>query len=68
MVHHAVSGCCCVGKGWAPSPGDGTDVPRWSGFAFDNGFGVHEEALAECAIDSRVVRWDEYLPFVEGGG
>ncbi|NML18567.1 selenoneine synthase SenA [Azohydromonas caseinilytica] len=38
------------------------------GFSFDNELGAHEVALAACDIDSRVLCWDEYLPFVEEGG
>ncbi len=38
------------------------------GFVFDNEFGAHSVALPASAIDSRVVRWAEYLPFVEAGG
>ncbi len=38
------------------------------GFGFDNELGAHELALPACQIDSRVVRWAEYLLFVEAGG
>jgi ergothioneine biosynthesis protein EgtB len=38
------------------------------GFAFDNELAAHEEQLNACAIDCRVVRWDEYLDFVDAGG
>jgi ergothioneine biosynthesis protein EgtB len=38
------------------------------GFAFDNELRAHEVAVDAGAIDDRVVRWDEYLPFVEAGG
>jgi ergothioneine biosynthesis protein EgtB len=52
------------------------DLPaaRWrlgcdgAGFAFDNELRAHEVDVAACAIDSRVVRWDEYLAFVDAGG
>jgi ergothioneine biosynthesis protein EgtB len=39
-----------------------------AGFAFDNERGAHDVALAGCRIDSQVLRWAEYLPFVEAGG
>ena len=39
-----------------------------AGFVFDNELGAHPVALPASAIDSRVVRWAEYLPFVEAGG
>jgi gamma-glutamyl hercynylcysteine S-oxide synthase len=39
-----------------------------AGFAFDNECGRHAVALADYAIDSRVLSWAEYLPFVEDGG
>ncbi len=39
-----------------------------TGFVFDNELGAHSVALPASAIDSRVVRWAEYLPFVEAGG
>lgn len=38
------------------------------GFAFDNELVAHEVAVHRCLIDRRVVRWDEYLPFVDAGG
>ena len=38
------------------------------GFAFDNELGTHEVAVPASRIDSRVLRWAEYLPFVEAGG
>ena len=42
----------------------------WSGpgFAFDNELGAHRSVLPASRIDSRVVLWGEYLPFVEDGG
>ncbi len=39
-----------------------------AGFAFDNEIGAHAVDLPACQIDSRVVLWREYLPFVEAGG
>jgi ergothioneine biosynthesis protein EgtB len=38
------------------------------GFAFDNELGAHEVALAPYAIDAQVLRWAEFLPFVDAGG
>lgn len=38
------------------------------GFAFDNELGAHEVAVPAGRIDARVLRWAEYLPFVEAGG
>jgi len=43
----------------------GLDGP---GFAFDNECRPHEVQLSDYRIDDRVVRWAEYLPFVEDGG
>ncbi len=38
------------------------------GFAFDNELGPHRVELAASKIDSRVLSWADYLPFVEAGG
>ncbi len=38
------------------------------GFAFDNELAAHTADAAACTIDSRVLSWAEYLPFVEAGG
>ena len=38
------------------------------GFAFDNELGAHTVMLGAAAIDSRVLSWAEYLPFVLAGG
>ena len=38
------------------------------GFAFDNELGAHRVALPATQIDSRVLSWADYLPFVEAGG
>jgi EgtB-related family protein len=38
------------------------------GFAFDNELSQHEVALSAFEIDSRVVTWAEYLPFVQATG
>jgi len=42
--------------------------PAGAGFAFDNELAAHEVALPAAAIDAQVLRWAEYLPFVEQGG
>ena len=38
------------------------------GFAFDNELGTEQAVLDAYTLDSRVVLWGEYLPFVEAGG
>jgi ergothioneine biosynthesis protein EgtB len=38
------------------------------GFVFDNEAGAHAHRLAAFEIDAQVLRWAEYLPFVEAGG
>jgi ergothioneine biosynthesis protein EgtB len=38
------------------------------GFAFDNELAGHAVAVPDTCIDSRVVRWSDFLPFVEAGG
>jgi iron(II)-dependent oxidoreductase len=38
------------------------------GFAFDNELVPHEVGVAAFDIDSRVVLWEDFLPFVEAGG
>jgi gamma-glutamyl hercynylcysteine S-oxide synthase len=38
-----------------------------SGFAFDNELGAHHVQLPAFDIDSRVVCWHEYLPFLQSG-
>ncbi len=38
------------------------------GFAFDNELGPHEVGVAAFDIDSRVVLWEDFLPFVEARG
>jgi iron(II)-dependent oxidoreductase len=38
------------------------------GFVFDNECGPHEVALPASEIDPQVLRWAEFLPFVEAGG
>ena len=50
---------------------DGAEVTlgwRGPGFAFDNELGVHRVRLQPYGIDSRVVTWGEYLPFVNASG
>jgi ergothioneine biosynthesis protein EgtB len=37
------------------------------GFAFDNELGAHAVALPATQIDAQVLRWADYLPFVEAG-
>ena len=37
------------------------------GFAFDNELGAHDVTLAPYSIDTQVLRWDQYLPFVDAG-
>jgi iron(II)-dependent oxidoreductase len=50
------------------------DASRWSlgrtapGFVFDNESPPHEQAVPGCSIDSQVLTWADYLPFVESGG
>ena len=39
-----------------------------AGFAFDNELGAHDVALGATTLDAQVVRWAEYLPFVDAGG
>ncbi len=38
------------------------------GFAFDNELGAHAVALDAVTIDAQVLRWAEFLPFIEDGG
>lgn len=38
------------------------------GFAFDNELGRHAVEVPAVDIDAQVVRWAEFLPFVEAGG
>ena len=40
---------------------------RRPGFQFDNELGPHAVALPAVQIDRQVLRWAEYLPFVEAG-
>ena len=65
---------------WQPAPIDSANAPlsfaagSWTlghdgpGFAFDNEHRAHPVALAATEIDRRVVRWAEFLPFVDAGG
>jgi len=39
-----------------------------AGFAFDNELGAHEQLLPATQINAQVLRWAEYLPFVEATG
>lgn len=65
----------------APTPRAGTARPvlsldaaqvdlgwRGPGFAFDNEVGDQAATLPAFEIDAQVVRWVDYLPFVEAGG
>ena len=38
------------------------------GFGFDNEFGAHAVQLQPFEIDAQVLRWAEFLPFIEAGG
>jgi ergothioneine biosynthesis protein EgtB len=38
------------------------------GFAFDNEWPAHDVDVDACEIDAQVLRWAEFLPFVEQGG
>jgi gamma-glutamyl hercynylcysteine S-oxide synthase len=58
---HFDAGAWRLGSG-GEGEGDG------GGFAFDNELGAHELALGPTAIDARVQRWADFLPFVEAGG
>lgn len=44
----------------------GTPHPR--GFAFDNEVGEAEMQVPSLRIDAQVVRWGEFMPFVDEGG
>jgi ergothioneine biosynthesis protein EgtB len=58
-----------------PPPPDALrfDAGTWSlgsdprGFAFDNERPAPERTVPACEIDAQVVRWAEFLPFVEAG-
>jgi ergothioneine biosynthesis protein EgtB len=52
----------CTGAAWTL----GSDPAQ--GFAFDNELGAHAVQLPPCRIDAQVLRWNEFLPFVEAGG
>ncbi len=60
-----------------PDPGPALQLPAtaWAlgtqpeaGFAFDNECGHQAIDLVPTRIDSQVLRWQDYLPFVEDGG
>jgi ergothioneine biosynthesis protein EgtB len=60
-----------------PEPGPALHLPAThrvlgadpnAGFAFDNEYGQLPVPIAATDIDNQVVRWREYLPFVESGG
>ncbi|MCW5632324.1 MAG: SUMF1/EgtB/PvdO family nonheme iron enzyme [Rubrivivax sp.] len=46
----------------------GTASPRGDAFAFDNEIGRLDMELPAGRIDAQVVRWAEYLPFVDDAG
>ena len=59
-----------------PTPGPALDIPAGllqlgagmeDGFRFDNELGHAVQQLAQFKIDAQVLRWAEYLPFVETG-
>lgn len=58
----------------APNPSIEFEAGHWQlgaragGFAFDNELAAHTVEVGRCRIDSRVVRWAEYLPFIEAEG
>lgn len=39
-----------------------------AGFGFDNEYGAHAIEMRPFQIDAQVLRWAEFLPFVEAGG
>lgn len=43
-------------------------VESGRGFAFDNELGRRDVALGATEIDAQVLRWCDYLPFVDDGG
>ena len=59
-----------------PVPGAALAMPptTWmlgsagAGFAFDNELGAHPVSLPASHIDAQVLRWADYLPFVDSGG
>jgi len=46
----------------------GVAVDAAAGFAFDNEYGTLDVEVSAFTMDAQVVRWREYLPFVEAGG
>jgi ergothioneine biosynthesis protein EgtB len=60
-----------------PKPASPIDLPAgpWrlgseadAGFVFDNELPAYDVALGATTIDAQVVRWIEFLPFLESGG
>jgi gamma-glutamyl hercynylcysteine S-oxide synthase len=53
-----------------PLPGTGVNLggAPTTGFVFDNECGVCQVQVERCRVDNQVVRWAEFLPFVEAGG
>lgn len=43
-------------------------LPGTTGFCFDNELGALQREVPAFEIDAQVVRWAEFLPFVEAGG
>jgi ergothioneine biosynthesis protein EgtB len=50
------------------APGEWLLGHEGAGFAFDNERRAHQVRLDACSIDRRVVRWAEFLPFIDAGG
>ena len=60
-----------------PAPGPAIKLPAstWTlgstaaeGFVFDNELGAHPLNLPACSMDAQVLRWQDYLPFIDAGG
>lgn len=56
----------CWGRdvGWRSARGKLAWVALGDGFAFDNELQPHEVKVPAFAIDSQVICWQEFLPFV----
>lgn len=54
--------------GIAPPTGQDADQGEIRGFFFDNECGQQPVTLAPTQIDAQVVRWHDYLPFIEDAG
>ncbi len=72
----APPGCTVMPALRLPSPPPPLRVPAGTlrcghlgpGFVFDNEAGAHAQPLQAYEIDAQVLRWADYLPFVEAGG